>query len=169
MVEEWITYMAKPDILVRIHKDRATFAALWHNLTEAQMTHRPGPQSDWSVKDLIAHVSFWEGLMMDTIAKLTKGAAPQATSDEDVDTINARVFTENEHRPLSDVLAEFDSQLPLVEASIAPLSDDDINNPRRFADREGSPLLYHIIGNTFGHYEEHQPDLVRYIESLKLT
>lgn len=168
MQEEWITHMAKPDLLARIRKDRAAIAALWQNLTEAQMTHRPGPQSDWSVKDLVAHLSFWEQLMIETISRLKQDLAPQSlASDELVDALNAETFKCNEHRPLAEVLAEFDSQLAQVEAAIEPLTEDEINNAGHFARRDDSPLLYHIIGNTFGHYEDHKHDLERYIASLR--
>ena len=48
------THMAPRDLLERIRKDRAALAALWDGLTEEQMVRRPGPQEDWSVRDLIA-------------------------------------------------------------------------------------------------------------------
>src|SRR5690242_5159711 len=122
MVEEWITHMEKPDLIARIRTDRAKFAAHWQHLTEAQMIQRPGPQADWSVKDLIAHISFWERLMIDTIQKLTHGENPQPL--EDADTINPGVFRENMHRALEEVLAEFSGQLELIEAALTPLSED---------------------------------------------
>lgn len=167
MQEEWINHMAKPDLIARIRKDRAAIAALWQNLSEGQMLHRPGPQSDWSVKDLVAHLSFWERLMMETISRLRQAAAPRSlASDAEIDTLNVEVFETNKDRPLDDVLSEFDGQLALVEATIMSLSEVEINDPAHFAQRDNAPLLYHLIGNTFGHYEDHQADLKRYIESL---
>lgn len=167
MQEEWITHMAKPDLLARIRKDRAEIAALWQNLTEAQLTRRPGPQSDWSIKDLVAHLSFWEQLMIETISRLKQGLEPQDLgTNELVDNLNAEVFKRNEHRPLAEVLAEFDSQRAQVEATLEALTDDEINQADYFAQQENTPLLYHIIGNTFGHYADHKPDLERYLASL---
>ena len=60
MSEDWITYMTADDLLARAGSERADLAALWQGLNREQMTRRPGPQPDWSVKDLIAHITWWE-------------------------------------------------------------------------------------------------------------
>jgi hypothetical protein len=106
--------------------------------------------------------------MMGNIVKFLNGETPRSTAtNADVDAINAECFELNKDRTLDDVLAEFNSNLPKVEASIAPLTDTDINDAQRFPQRDGSPLLYHIIGNTFGHYSDHDADLKRFVESLQ--
>lgn len=165
MADEFITHMAKAALIARIRQDRAEFAGLWKDLTPEQMTRRPGPQSDWSVKDLIAHMVFWENLMVGNIHKLLVGEPP--TPSRDIDIINAEVFEVNKDRTLEDVLSEWDSNLARVEAAIAALIDEQINDPAAFSNQGGDPLLYHIIGNTFGHIGDHRADLLRYVESLK--
>jgi hypothetical protein len=64
------TQMTPHDLLAQIRKDRAAMAKLWGCLTEEQMTHRPGPQADWSVKDLIAHMTWWESFIMEGVTGL---------------------------------------------------------------------------------------------------
>ena len=34
---------------------RALLSSQWEGLSEEQMTQRPGPHPEWSVKDIIAH------------------------------------------------------------------------------------------------------------------
>ena len=51
-------------VLERIRKDREVLAALWGGLTEERMVRHPGPQEDWSVKDLIAHTMWWEDFIL---------------------------------------------------------------------------------------------------------
>jgi hypothetical protein len=52
--------MNKAELIEAIRSERAELEALWAGATEEQMTRRPGPQADWSVKDLIAHLVSWE-------------------------------------------------------------------------------------------------------------
>jgi hypothetical protein len=162
---EWITHMTPTELLARVRADRAAFAGLWEGLSDAQMTQRPGVQADWSVKDLIAHILFWERLIIDNEERLRRGEA--LPDVEDFDAINAQVFEENKNRVLSDLQEEFEAQQTTLEGMIQGLSEDDINNTQRFPQLNGRPFLNDLIGNTFGHYAEHSPDLEQYVDSLK--
>ncbi len=164
-MSDWISHMTGSEIIERTRKDRAAFAALWDGLSDEQMTQRPGPQSDWSVKDLMAHITFWERHMSANVGHLLKGEPTHKV--DDLDAMNAQVFEDNKNRALSDVLAEFETQLSMLEAMLMGLSEDDINNPHRFPSRGGTALLNTLIGDTFGHYADHRPDLERYVKGLK--
>ncbi len=167
MNEEFITYMKKGDLLARIRQDRAAFAALWHGLTDAQMTARPAIQPTWSVKDLIAHITYWESYMIERLSHVLAGGADRRLrSDEEVDTINANVYAAHKDDALADVRAAFDASLARVEALIAPLTDAQINDASLYTGME-IPPLYVIIGNTFGHYADHIDDLRAYVERLR--
>lgn len=74
-----ITFMTQKDLLTRIHSDRQSFSILWQNLTDEQMTQYPGSQEDWSVKDLIAHVVWWEDFMMKRINDKLSGGDGKRT------------------------------------------------------------------------------------------
>lgn len=166
MSEEQITYMTGEELLERVRQDRASFAGLWSGLTEVQMTHRPGVQPDWSVKDLIAHIVWWENYMIDRIGKIIEGTDKPV--QRDFNEINAEVFAENKDRPLDDILTEFDNNLPLLEELINSLTNEQINNPDA-VQYGGRQLLKFLISDTFGHYNKHRVGLERYVKILKLT
>jgi len=60
-------HMTPHTLLERIHTGREALAVLWCGLSEEQMIRRPGPQEDWSVKDLIAHVAWWESVILEHV------------------------------------------------------------------------------------------------------
>ena len=164
MTEEQITHMSGTDLLEKVKQDRAEFATLWDGLSETQVTQRPGPQSDWSVKDLIAHIVWWENYMVDRIGRIIAGT--DKSVNRDLDETNAEVFEENKDRALDGVLADFDNNIQRLESFIAGLSDEQINDPDA-VDYGGRQLLKFIISDTFGHYGTHRPDLERYVASLR--
>ncbi len=166
MTEEFITHMPREDLIARAQRDREAFAALWHGLTDAQMTQRPAVQETWSVKDLIAHITWWEDYMIDRVNNLLAGNPDQRLeSDSEVDAINARVYDTFKAQLLQETLAAFEASWPRVLALLESMSDEQINDNLLYNQAE-IPPLYIIIGNTFGHYGEHIDDLQRYIESL---
>ena len=65
------------------------------------MTRRPGPQPDWSVKDVIAHITWWESAMTNWVSRALTGEMLART--ETPDEINARVYADNRDMPLETV------------------------------------------------------------------
>lgn len=163
-MSEKITYITQADLLQRARDDRQSFAALWETLTDEQMTQRPGPQADWSVKDLIAHIVWWEKFMIDRIND--KLAGGEGARSDTIDNLNVQIFNDNKDRDLSDILAEFENHQPVVEAFIAQFSDEQINDTDVF-NIKGEAMLHFLIGDTFGHYNSHRPDLEAYVNGLK--
>ena len=140
---------------------RAKFGALWEDLTPEQMTHVPGPTPLWSVKDLIAHIVWWENYAL-TQMLLVAGGAPPATPS-DWDAINERVRRSTESLTLGEVLVDFVNNEKRVLAAVDSFTFDEIDMDLKY---RGSPIGALLAGDTWGHYEEHTPDLVQYIESL---
>lgn len=161
--KEFITYMTADDLLERARRERAELAALWQGLSEAQMIARPGPQPDWSVKDVIAHISWWEGAMVNWVSRAVSGEHFIRT--ETTDELNARVFADNQDLPLDVVLEAFEKSWLPVEGLLRRLDDEQINDPT-VCDIRDMPLLYFLIGNTFGHYEDHVDDLRAYVARI---
>jgi hypothetical protein len=155
--------MAPEELVARNREDRAAFAALWEGLSEEEMARRPGPQHDWSVKDLIAHVTFWEQFAMERIADALAGREPDWVRD--YDAVNAEVWQRHKDDALADVLAAFAASEPQVEAQILSLTDEQLHDGESYPTR-GTPLFDIYAGNRFGHYAEHEGDLRRYVEGL---
>ncbi len=163
MSEDWITYMAADDLLARAGSERADLAALWQGLNNEQMTRRHGPQPDWSVKDLIAHITWWEQSATNWVSRVLSGE--MLTRTETPSEINARVHADNRDLPLETVLAAFDASWKPLEDLLMRLTDEEINDAEVCNIRE-MPLLYFLVGNTFAHYADHVDELRAYVGSL---
>lgn len=154
--------MTPHDLLVRIHQDREALAALWGGLTEEQMVRRPGPQADWSVKDLIAHITWWESFILERVTDLINGATSEPAEHQDL--LNARAYERYRDRPLAEVLTAFDANGPRLEALISSLNEVQLNTPAYYRTYDGVALLPVLRAGTFGHYPSHVSDLRAYVE-----
>lgn len=77
-----------------------------------------------------------------------------------------QIFKENKDRALSDILAEFENNLPIVETFVSQFTDEQINDAT-VINISDEALLHYLIGDTFGHYDMHRNDLQSYVGSLK--
>jgi hypothetical protein len=143
-------------LLARIRLGRAQFESALAQFSDDQALD-PNLPGGWSVKDLIAHIGFWEQHTALRFSALLRGVSPP---DEGLalDELNAQVYDQNRDKPLAEVRlqehAAYVQLLLLVENAMA----DELFNPQRFVWTEGKPFAEWIENNTYGHYEEHQAD-----------
>lgn len=153
--------MSPKELWQRIKKGRAAYSAVYAGLTPRQMTQRPGPQDDWSVKDQIAHLIWWENLAM--LRAPLQLAGEETGTINNLDEINAQVLAQSEAMTLDEVLAVFEANLARLKALCAGISDELLNDKAS----KRRPPYWILVTDTFEHYAEHQPDLERYVASLK--
>jgi hypothetical protein len=150
-MDEQIT---RDELLHEIRAARAEWEAILEEVGEERM-QQPGVTSDWSVKDIVAHVAWSELEIIPVFRDHTMSGSSELWEMEQ-DARNAAVYDMNRHRPLEEVLAEerqaYSDLLPALEA----LTEEDLIDPSRFQGMppEWQPWIL-IPGNTYKHYREH--------------
>jgi hypothetical protein len=154
----------KAELLARIQAGYAQFEALLAGLSEAQMT-TAGVNGNWSIKDNIAHLTVWQNYMREqlqgVIADKKPGDFMPGLSSEDEQ--NEHIYQENKARPLSDVLATFRASYQQALEAVQTIREESLNKPFPWSEGD-NPIWPFIVGNTYGHYEEHGDIIRRWLE-----
>jgi len=149
--------MDKPTFLEKLRTSRARWEAALARLDQSQM-ETPGKAGPWSVKDIIAHLIWFEREMVGLLnARALVGSAlwnlPQ-------DERNAAIYAENRQRPLYQVLAEAPKVYRQMLAGVEGLSDEELNDPKRFINMPEDWVPWEILAqNSYEHYDAHLPDI----------
>lgn len=158
------TTMDRQQLLDRIRRGRADWEAALAQVDERRMA-APVLYGRWSVKDLIAHVGWWERRVVDIYRHVTEDTPldpPLGRLSED-DT-NDRVYRAYHDAPLQGVrdmeLSAYADLLGLAEA--AP--DEALFGPRHFSWTEGAPFWGWLAANSYEHYAEHLPALLAWLD-----
>src|SRR5437588_5223859 len=117
----------KNTLFTEIHAKYATLATLLAPLNEEQMT-TPGVSGEWSIKDILAHLTTWHHILLDRLHAAAQGQEaldPYDTAHEELDTLNERFYKENKSRPLNEVLADFRTTHEQIVEAMQPLTDED--------------------------------------------
>lgn len=132
-------------LLARTREQHARLLALLAPLFDEELTQPGVTQPDnWSVKDHLAHLTWWSDRMIDMVGGAPEPAEALPTADKSEDGINAAVYASNRDRSLADVRAAFDAGHERLLRFIAKVPDDAL--ARRYG---------YISGNADGHYDEH--------------
>jgi hypothetical protein len=142
--------MKKDELLARIHDDRERLDAGVARVDAGRLAE-PLLEGGWSIKDVLAHVSFWERTCAGWLAAVARGETPERPEVRDVDATNARAFADARGLPLDQVQeAARVAYAAIVDATRA-LSGAELADESRF----GFPLWRMIDGNSADHYREH--------------
>ena len=129
------------------------FIASWEGLSDAQLM-QPGVTGEWSVCDLIAHVTWWDQEAIDHLPLILAGGRPPKYSDKygGIDAFNSLMTGKKRHLSLEEVRQEFAS-------THATLIDYILDQPP--ATILAEPRFRHRLKlDTFGHYPIHTTDIL---------
>jgi hypothetical protein len=130
----------------------------------------PGVEGDWSVKELVAHLTWYEqGVVEGARRVLSTGTfTRRRPADLGLDELNASIAAESRARPASDVLAEADEVFGQLLALIAACPEDILNDPRRLGLPEDMVPWMGVANNSYAHYRQHEPALRAWLEQTHL-
>ena len=150
--------MDKGQLLKAIQVARAEWDAVLAQVDPSRY-EESGVSGDWSLKDVIAHISWFEREVCHAlrIRSYEEGSEWWLLS---ADQRNARIYDSNHERTLGDVLAESTSTYTALLSAIDALSDEDLKDASRFPYSPPGAQPWEIITqNSHEHYQHHVGDL----------
>ncbi|MGZ4104026.1 MAG: DinB family protein [Actinomycetota bacterium] len=169
---------SRDEALATLEEGHRLLEALFARLDDEQFV---APKTigggDWSAKDLLGHIAFWEELALEALADLRAGATPRieaifARAAEGIDEINAGNQQRTAMRSLEEAKARAAAAREALVTAIGSMSDDEWGSkvPYETERRETTAaLLASILGapkRPFGHAFAHIPDLEAYVSQL---
>jgi hypothetical protein len=157
---------SKAKILADIHTEWELLERLLNSLSEEQMLV-PGVEGQWSVGDILAHISAWEKVLLDRLSAVLTASPlqyPVILNWDDVHAHNARIFNENQGRPLSSVILEFRNLYRGVLTVVEALDEEALLRPIPWDwPQEHLTVWQIIVANTSDHYQEHRQSIEKWL------
>ena len=140
-------------------------------LTEEQLTAPVLGTDGWSVKDVLAHLAFWDRRLLHAVepgdgpggvSHLSR-LLPPLIADIPYDsqwlvTVNERIYRVNRQRDLPDVLAEFAATRQRLLEVAASLSPQQVQELDSLTAPLGEPFSAMLLG-AYEHYDDHAEEL----------
>jgi hypothetical protein len=145
----------RAQLLERLDRAWTAFLASYAGLPESVLLEA-GVTGAWSVRDLIAHVTWWEAEALTHLPLLLEGGRPLRYSVRygGIDAFNALMTERKKELPLRAVLREqAETHRRLVEL-VQAAPEDQIRSETRWRRR--------LKLDTYGHYPKHAAAIVRW-------
>jgi hypothetical protein len=139
--------MEKQQLLKRLEKAWTEIKESYAGLSDAQLTE-PGVMGDWSVKEILAHVTTWEEEALKYLPLiLTGGRPPRYIQSGGIDAFNAQMTEQKRSLALSEVLSQLDETHRRLIDYIQSVPAEYFTRETRFRHR--------LRLDTYSHYPLH--------------
>ncbi len=160
--------MTTAQLIEAMRTARSNWEALLAEAGTARLTE-PGVEGDWSLKDIIAHITYFETWAADNVMAFRTGAPrPQAEfKGLEVDEENARLYERFRARPLADVLQESLASFQYSIEAVQGLRDEDLHDPKFTRAPDADWTAFDLIeGDTFEHYNDHSTSVRAWLDRV---
>jgi DinB superfamily len=141
--------MRRGRLLQRLEEAWAAFQESYAGLSDAELME-PGVTGTWSVRDVIAHVTWWEEEALTHLPLILAGGRPPrySVTHGGIDAFNAKMTAQRQHLSLAAVLEQQAAVHHRLLALVEGVPDDQVAGETRFRRR--------LRLDTYGHYPKHE-------------
>jgi hypothetical protein len=156
--------MDKAAVIARIEEGRRAFEDALLRQSEDAL-NREGMLYDWSLKDIIAHLTFWQQQVSSRLSVLLGDALPAERAryldtGKSVQQLNDEYYEVIANRPTADILMDSKQAHDELIALVQRLPEEWL--PRTdLAWTDGDTLWDHITNDGCAHFIEHIEDIQR--------
>lgn len=127
---------------------------------------QPNVVGEWSVRDLLVHLTLWEAELVTGLMRFKQGKCPEQLLNAlaDRESFNASRHQENLGRDLDIIFKDLQGVRYQLEQWLEEFSERDLNNPQRYKWLDGQPLWQLIAETSFAHEAAHLEAIEQFAE-----
>ena len=139
--------MKKHQVFERLEQAWTALKESYVGLSEAQLTE-PGVMGEWSVKDMLAHVTTWEEEALKYLPLiLSGGRPPRYTRFGGIDGFNAQMAEQKREMALPEVLRQLEETHRRLLDYLQSVSEEHFTHE--------TPFRHRLRLDTYSHYPLH--------------
>lgn len=158
--------MEKTELLEALEDERQELLEMLEDLPDEALLE-PGVVGDWSIKDILNHLTFWEGQVVTLLFQAQRGVDKPSTAQfgaESVETLNQRWYLTGKERSLDVIWQDWLGVRKQTIRRVGEMSENDLNDAGRFGWAKGIPLYQWVLDDSIEHEEEHADQIREWLE-----
>jgi hypothetical protein len=157
--------MKRSELMDRIEAGHLGWVELLNSVPETRR-EEPGACGEWTVKDVLVHMNFWQGYLVTLLFTLRQGGTPKTVSSEaEVEDNNHRWNVLGKHRPWEVAWADAEGLHRQILRRVGEFTDEELNQAKLNPALKGKPLWQWVAQDTWEHQEEHAVNIRNWLNS----
>jgi hypothetical protein len=169
----WKVYeaMTKTELLESLEDSRQELVEMLETLPE-EMLLQPVRPDGWTIKDILAHLGYWEGQTVTLLFQAQRGMAKPTTvhfGKETVDELNQRWYAASQQRTMDAIWQDWFGVRKQLIRRVNELSEKDLTDPKQYPWMKGKPLYQLILSDTVEHEDGHADQIREWLDEAGPT
>lgn len=162
--------MNKAELIEALENEHQRFEDLLEELSDETL-EQTGVIDDWSIKDLLAHITMWEAELVKLLWQAKQGRRPTTVHFQAaaVDERNEKWYQQNKERPLEAVLNDYEGVRRQTIRRVNDLSESELTDSRRFPWSDDQPLWHWIAEDSYKHEAEHREQIHNWLKKNRTS
>jgi hypothetical protein len=162
--------MKKGKLISTLTDGRQEFLNLLEDFSRDAM-EIPGVIDQWSLKDLLVHLTRWEAELVKLLWQAKQGKTPTTAHFRGVpiDDLNERWYQESKSRSIDIVWGDFLAVRQQTLRRVQDFGDDELNDQQYYPWLKGKALWEWVGDDSFEHESEHAADIQAWKRRLEKT
>lgn len=164
-------FRSKSDLLEAIEREHDTLVALVEALPPESRDTAAVWGDGWTVKDLCAHLTEWEQILLRWYRDGLEGRKPAVPAAgykwNETPRLNQAIWRKHRSRSWRTVRQEFDSSYEEVLGLARRLGEDELLTPSAFSWTGNLPLMTYLAANTSSHYRTAKKLIKRWLRAAQ--
>lgn len=167
MAVQKLTVPGKVEILTRLEDAYSRLETTLAPLSWAQMVE-PGVAGYWSVKDIIAHLIFWNQHPVNEVQAALSDEMYEFDHSRDIDLINGEAVLVYRDSSIEEALDAFRDSYQAVRDTISSLPDSAFESDADITGLLGDTIHGTFADNTYEHYALHLDQIQSWVTRTKV-
>ena len=148
--------MNKRELLYELESSREWFLELIDDVLDEGFED-PGVNGNWSLKDVLAHLTRWEAELVKLLWQVSQGQEPTSAHFSGIskDMLNEKWYREMRTRHLDMILEDYHNVRNQTMRRLEDFSDQELNDQKRYRWLGGRPLWAWVAADSYDHEYEH--------------
>ena len=157
--------MKKSELLAALKTEREKLLKLLDGLPDDAYLEPGVVGSEWSLKDVLSHITAWESELVTLLAFTRRGQRPKIEiGSHDTDALNAKWHAAFKDRPLDRVLTDFHGVRGQTTHQVESLTEEQLAESKKYPWLNDTPLWKWIAEDSFEHDAEHAVDIQAWLK-----
>lgn len=162
---------SKQELLGSIEKEHDTFVMLLDSIPKYRYRERGVWGDGWSIKDLLAHLTAWEQMVLRWYREGVAGGKPAVPAQgfkwNQTPLLNQVIWRRYRRKAIEAIFADFDASYREIHAITAALRDEELFTPGYYPWTGENALITYLGANTCSHYRTATEILRRWLRGEK--
>lgn len=161
-------FSSKNDLLERISQEHKVLVELVDSIPKREQTSAGVWGDDWTVKDLLAHLTEWEQMFLGWYRTGKRGQEPNLPAEgykwNQTPALNQAIWAKHSKSSGAKVRRQFDASFEEIYSLAKKLTQKELLTPGHFPWTKKHPLTTYLGANTCSHYRVATKILKRWLK-----